>query len=49
MPTTSTPDFEKLPPSFTAQWGKANIETKYDKAPKGGAQAAASGLDFSND
>lgn len=31
LPTSLNPDFDKLPPSFTAQWGKANLETKYDK------------------
>lgn len=31
LPTTLNPNFDKLPPSFTAQWGKANLETNYDK------------------
>lgn len=28
MPASSTPNFDKLPESFIAQWGKANIELK---------------------
>lgn len=49
MSPTSTPDFNKLPATFTSQWGKANIELKSDKPAKGSAQAAATGLDFSED
>ena len=31
LPTTLNPNFDKLPDAFTAQWGKANLETNYDK------------------
>lgn len=46
MPTSRTPDFNKLPESFVAQWGKANIELQSGKPAKGGAQDAATGIDF---
>lgn len=36
LPTTLHPDFDKLPESFIAQWGKSNIETQYNKKPTPG-------------
>jgi hypothetical protein len=46
MPTSGSPNFDKLPDSFVSQWGKANIKLQ---SGQGGAQAAATGPDFTND
>lgn len=39
MPSSSAPDFTKLPATFTSQWGKSNIELKSNKPAAGGGSS----------